>query len=93
MEETLQLLSFLVSFLFGFIFHLFSNFHFKITDRYSILLKYIATFLFLLDAVLVYILILYYLNGGILHIYYLIYVFLGYNLLGILLKPDKITDL
>jgi len=92
MEETLQLLSFLVSFLFGFIFHLFSNFHFKITDRYSILLKYIATFLFLLDAVLVYILILYYLNGGILHIYFLIFVFLGFFLFGILQKRVKFTD-
>lgn len=93
MEETLQLLSFLVSFFFGFFFHMVSNFHFKITEKYPVLFQYLSTFLFLLDAVLLYIFILYYLNGGVLHIYFLIFLFLGFFLFGIFQKRVKLTDI
>lgn len=86
MEETLQLFSFFLSFLFGFFFHFFSFFHFKICDKYSIYFRYFVTFLFVLDSVLIYLLLLYYLNGGVLHIYFLIFVFLGFFSYGYLSK-------
>jgi len=92
MEETLQLLSFLVSFLFGFFFHILTQFHFKVSEQYPILLKYLSTFLFILDIVLFYILILYYLNGGVLHTYFLFFVFFGFFLYGSLRKCVKLKD-
>ncbi len=92
MEETLQLLSFFISFVFGFFFHLCARFHFKVSDKYPILLKYVSTFLFLLDGVLFYLLLLYYLNGGVLHIYFLFFVFLGFFLYGYLQKRVKLCS-
>ncbi len=86
MDEVTQLLSFFVSFCFGFFFHILTNFHFKITDTYSVLMRYITTVLFVIDIVLMYVLSLYYLNNGIIHIYFLIFVFLGFFAYGFLHK-------
>jgi len=92
MEETLQLLTFGVSFFFGFFFHVFSDFHFKVSEKYPVVLKYISTFLFLLDIVLAYIFILYHLNGGVLHVYFLAFVFLGFFSFDVLHKYVKFSD-
>ena len=86
MDEVTQLLSFLVSFCFGFFFHILTNFHFKITDTYSLLMRYVTTLLFVVNLVLMYVLCLYYLNDGIIHIYFLIFVFLGFLGYGFLHK-------
>lgn len=78
MEETLQLLTFLFSFCYGVFFGYLSRWHFKFTIHYSVVLKYISTFLFILDIVLGYILGMYHLNEGIFHLYFLFFVFLGF---------------
>lgn len=93
MEETIQLLSFLVSFFFGFFFHILTRIHFKFTESYPTLLKYLTTFLFILNIVLLYLLILYYLNGGVLHVYFLIFVFLGFFFYGVLSRNVKFQKL
>lgn len=89
MEETLQLLSFFCSFLFGFCFSIFTCFHFKVSEKYPTFLKYISTFLFILDVLLAYLLIMYYLNNGVIHIYFLVFVFLGFVSFHFLSKNVK----
>ena len=74
MDEIVQLLSFLFSFLFGFSFHIMTRWHFKITETYSTLLKYVTTILFVINIVLFYVYIMYHLNDGVLHIYFLLFV-------------------
>lgn len=93
MDEITQLLSFFISFLFGFSFHILTNFHFKISETYSTVLKYISTFLFVLDIVLCYVLLMYYLNGGIIHIYFLAFVFFGFFFYDILQKNVNLSNI
>ncbi len=86
MDEVTQLLSFLVSFLFGFGFHFLTQFHFKVTETYPMFLKYVTTLLFILNIVLIYLLSMYYLNCGVIHIYFVFFVFLGFLFYGFLQK-------
>lgn len=91
MNEVIQLLSFFASFCFGFFFHVLTNFHFKLTDTYPIWLKYLTTFLFIVDITLMYLLLLYYLNDGVVHIYFVFFVLFGFALYGYLSKNVNIS--
>ena len=93
MNEVIQLLSFFASFCFGFFFHILTLFHFKLTDTYPVWLKYLTTLLFILDITLSYLLILYYLNGGIVHIYFVTFVFLGFGAYSFVSKNVKNTKI
>ena len=91
MNEVIQLLSFFASFCFGFFFHALTNFHFKLTDTYTIWLKYLTTFLFIGDITLMYLLLLYYLNDGVVHIYFVFFVIFGFASYGYLSKNVNIS--
>lgn len=91
MDEVTQLISFLVSFFFGFLFYFFTKFHFYMIQKLMILFQYLWTFLFILDAVLLYIFILYYINQGVVHVYFLSFVFLGFLGAYFLRKNVKFT--
>lgn len=78
MSYQLQLLSFLVSFLFGIFFSFTSRFHYNLVFSLKSVLRYLLTFLYILDISLIYILLLYYINHGILHIYFVFITFIGY---------------
>ena len=78
MDYKIQLLSFLVSFLFG-IFFCFTNYgNKKLIYNKKIIFQYIITFLYMINITLIYIVVLYKVNIGIFHIYFLIMVLLGY---------------
>lgn len=78
MENGVQLLSFFISFLYGIFFALVSRYHYKLVFSLKWVFRYILTFLFILDVSLFYILLLYYINQGVVHLYFLIITFLGY---------------
>lgn len=78
MNYKLQLISFLVSFLFGIFFYFTSLFNHKIIKKHSIVLQYLITFVYILDISLLYILLMYKVNYGVIHIYFIGMLFLGF---------------
>jgi hypothetical protein len=78
MDYKVQLISFLFSFLFGIFFYLTSFINYKIVDKYNIIFRYLITLTYILDISLLYILMMYKINYGIIHIYFVIVLFIGY---------------
>ncbi len=78
MDYKIQLLSFLFSFLFGIFFFITNYFNKKLITNKRMFFQYIITFLYIINIVLFYILVLYKINRGVFHIYFLIMVLLGY---------------
>lgn len=78
MNYKLQLISFLVSFLFGIFFYFTSLLNHKIIKKHSVVLQYIITFVYILDVSLLYILLMYKVNFGVIHIYFIGMLFLGF---------------
>lgn len=92
MDEVTQLISFFVSFCFGFFFYFCTVFHFIVIKKGSILLQYVSTLVFILDGVLLYLFLMYLINQGIVHIYFLILVFIGFFIGSFLQKNVKFTN-
>lgn len=80
MDNRIQLLSFFFSFLYGILFSFLSRYHYKLVNQLKSWFRYLLTILFILDISLLYILLLYYINHGVVHLYFLIVTFLGYVL-------------
>ncbi len=90
MSAGIQLFTFFVSFLYGVLFSFLTRWHFHVLLPNSIIMKYLSTILFMIDVVLGYVIIMYHINQGIIHIYFLIFVFLGFILENILHKYVKL---
>lgn len=86
MNSNMQLLSFLVSFLFGNIFCFLTIINFKLIETLKKYLQHIITFIYVLDMVIIYIIMLYKLNKGYFHIYFILMVMIGYIVGYILYK-------
>lgn len=78
MANGIQLLSFLSSFLFGIFFSFVSRYHYDMVSSLKKVFQYFLTFLFILDISLFYILIMYYINDGVVHLYFIAVTFIGY---------------
>ena len=78
MDEVIQLFSFFASFCLGFVFSIVTKFHFKLVDSYPKIIQYLLTFLYVIDFVLLYVILMYHINGGVIHIYFLAFVFIGF---------------
>ena len=78
MNSTMQLISFIVSFFYGVIFYYLSLFNFKIIEGLKKYLQNIITFIFVIDIIIIYIIIIYNLNKGYFHIYFIFTVFIGF---------------
>ena len=78
MNSNLQLISFLVSFVYGIIFYLLTDLNFKLIKDFKLYIQNILTFIYVIDMVIIYIIIFYYLNKGYFHIYFILMVFVGY---------------
>jgi len=79
MDYKIQLLSFLLSFLFGIFFSFVSQFHYDLVFSLKKFMRYLLTFLFILDISLGYILMMYYINDGVIHLYFVGVTLLGYG--------------
>ena len=86
MDSFIQLLSFLASFLYGIIFYLLTKFNYFILDNKKGIVKFIITLVFIIDIVILYIYVMYRINNGYFHIYFVILVILGFILMHKLYK-------
>ena len=82
MNSYTQLFIIIISFIYGIGFYLLAKYNQWITKNLSTFLKYIVTFIFILDVVIIYIYIIYQINSGIFHIYFLLSMLLGYIMIG-----------
>ena len=71
MNAKLQLITFIISFIYGIIFSL-------LIAKLKVIFKHLITFIYVLDMTIIYIIILYHLNKGYFHIYFIMTVFLGF---------------
>ena len=81
MNSFIQLLSFLVSFLYGMIFYLLSRFNYFILYNKNNIIKFIVTLVFIIDIVILYVYMMYKINNGYFHIYFVALVVLGFVLM------------
>lgn len=88
MNSYLQLYSFFVSFMYGAIFFVLTRLNFYIIEKLSNYLKLFITFVFVIDIVIIYSLIMYKINNGYLHIYFICMVLIGF-LIAYLTKLDN----
>ncbi len=82
MNSYTQLYIITLSFLFGMFFYIFAKYNLWIIKKLKPILKYIVTFIFIIDVVIIYIYIIYKINKGIFHIYFLLSIFLGFILMN-----------
>ena len=92
MSSSIQLLTFLISFIFGIIFYYLTVLNFKLINDLKKYLIHIITFIYVLDMVIIYIIILYHLNKGYFHIYFIFMVMIGY-LIGYILNKKIISKI
>lgn len=78
MSSYIQVISLLVSLLYGIIFYCFSSFNKTLLLDKSILKQFIINLIFILDIVFIYIYLMYHINQGQIHVYYIVLVVLGY---------------
>ncbi len=83
MTSYIQIISFLISFIYGIFFYLLSRFNKYILDNKNKLITLIITTIFIIDIVILYIYIIYKINHGYFHIYFLITVIIGFSLTNI----------
>lgn len=82
MNSFTQLFIIFISFIYGMIFFLLTKYNLLITKKLNTFLKYLITFIFITDIVIIYIYLIYKINLGIFHIYFLLCMFLGYALMN-----------
>ena len=78
MNSTVQLISFLVSFIYGIIFYLLTRFNKYIIENRKIVFRFIITLIFIIDIAILYIYIIYRINHGYFHIYFIFTVIIGF---------------
>lgn len=78
MTSNTQLISLSISFLYGIIFYYFTIINFKIIDSMNIHIKHFITSIYVLDIAVIYAIIIYKINNGYFHLYFLVLVILGY---------------
>lgn len=85
MSSKLQLLTFLFSFIYGIIFYYLTVFNFKLIGQEKKWFQHFITVIYVLDIIIIYTIIIYKLNHGYFHIYFIIMVLFGF-LIGSILK-------
>jgi len=78
MTSQLQLISFIVSFIYGIIFYFITTINFKLIENLKLIIQHILSFIYVLDMIIIYIIIFYHLNKGYFHIYFILIVFIGF---------------
>ena len=81
MSLNIQIMSFFVSFIYGVLFEILLNFSSRILYSSKLFVKIIGSFLFSLFSSLLYFIILFKINYGVLHIYFFLCIILGYTLM------------
>ncbi len=80
MNSYIQLLCLAVSFLYGIFLYFANQFNVKVISNKNILLKIFISLLYVFNISLLYVCFLYKINGGILHVYFVLLIILGFVL-------------
>ncbi len=78
MNSYVQVLSFVVSFIYGLVFYLLSYVNKIMINNKNNVIKLLITLVFVIDMVILYIYIMYKINYGMIHPYFVAVVFIGY---------------
>lgn len=78
MELSIQIYSFVVSFVFGGLFYFLLDLFNKLIIKFKLVLKIIFSFFFIMLMSFLYFVILLYVNNGVVHIYFLLSILVGY---------------
>lgn len=89
MSSLIQLISLGVSFFYGVFFYLVNKINELMIDKKNYFIKVLVTLVFIIDVVILYIYIMYKINNGIIHPYFIVLVVLGYVVMGINYKYLK----
>lgn len=81
MASNIQILSLLASFIYGVIFYLLTRFNYFIIESKKLLTKFMVTLVFIIDIVILYVYLMYKINNGYFHIYFVFMLILGYILM------------
>ncbi len=92
MTSNMQLISFVVSFIFGLSFYFLTYLNFQLIKDLKKIIQHFLTFLYVLDMTFIYIIIFYKLNNGYFHIYFILMVIVGF-LTGTLVKKYLISKI
>lgn len=82
MNSYIQVLSLVISFIYGILFYLLTRFNYYILDKKHNILKFIVTLVFIVDIVIFYVYLMYKINNGYFHIYFVVMVILGFMLMN-----------
>lgn len=80
MNSYVQVISLLVSFIYGIVFYILSNFNKYIISNKNNIVKLLVTTVYVVDMVIIYIFIMYKINFGNIHPYFIISLILGFVL-------------
>ena len=80
MDSGIQLISLSISFLYGIIFYYLSIINFKVINILKNIIKNIITIIYVFDISIIYVILVYKINNGHFHIYFILMVILGYIL-------------
>ena len=81
MDSYIQVISLVVSFIYGVLFSLLTKFNYFIIENRKVVFKFVVTLVFIVDVVILYIYLMYKINNGYFHIYFIIVVILGYSVM------------
>lgn len=82
MTSEIQVISFIVSFIYGIFFYLLARFNKFILSNRKDLFKLVITVIFVIDIVILYIYIMFKVNNGIIHPYFVAIIIIGYYLMA-----------
>ena len=91
MDNNLQIITFIFSFIYGFLFFYLVKLNYLIIKNTKNFVKYLDNTLFILNVVLVYVIINYKINNGYFHLYFIITISLGFILANYTQKYVKST--
>lgn len=77
MTVNIQLITFIFSFLYGIIASFLFKLNYKIVNNLKKVFNNILTIIFTLDVLIIYVILVYYLNNGYLHIYFIMTLLVG----------------
>lgn len=89
MDYKIQIISFIFSFIFGILFYLTSKLNFNFIKKYNVIFRYLITIAYVLDVSLIYIICMFKINYGIIHIYFVLILFLGFFLASLYCKKIR----
>lgn len=90
MHTNIQLLSITFSFIYGLIFFLITRFNFYILKDTSKYIETPVTFMLVINVAIIYCILMYHINNGYIHIYFIFSVIAGY-IFSYILKIDKVV--